>query len=103
MSALIAIFALGVLPSAAAYILYFHAVSRLGTTRAAISNYLIPPIGILTGMLVLGEHPDLVTGLAFALVVCALTIGLSDRIWPRQARTHQLERANVPSMPRSWS
>jgi len=43
-SAIIAIIALGALPSAAAYILYFHAIKVLGSTRASISNYLIPPV-----------------------------------------------------------
>ena len=82
-AAIAATIALGVLPSAAAYLLYFRAVRVLGAGRAAITNYLIMPIGLICGVAALGERPDVLTLAALLLAGGALTLGVSDRIWPR--------------------
>jgi drug/metabolite transporter (DMT)-like permease len=78
MSSLVAILALGALPSAAAYVMYFHAIDVLGATRASLSMYVIPPLAILVGVLLLGERPGWSTAIAFVLAICALAIGVGE-------------------------
>jgi drug/metabolite transporter (DMT)-like permease len=54
-SALGALFALGALSTAVAYLLYFRLLERVGPTKTTTVTYLIPIVGMLGGTLVLGE------------------------------------------------
>jgi drug/metabolite transporter (DMT)-like permease len=59
----LAMAALGVLCTAAAFALYYQLIADLGATRAALSVYLAPVFSVITGLLYLGEK---VTGSAVA-------------------------------------
>jgi len=50
-----AAFAVGLLGTAVAYVLYFRLLRSIGPSRAMVVTYLIPVFGILWGHLVLGE------------------------------------------------
>ncbi|MEO6867771.1 MAG: EamA family transporter, partial [Gaiellales bacterium] len=76
-SVMLAILLLGVLPSGVAYVMYFHGVSVLGAQRAAYSNFLVPPVAILSGVIALGELPTLATLVALALASIALGVGVT--------------------------
>lgn len=78
-SSLVAIIVLGVLPTGAAYVLFFSGVRTLGATQAAFSNFLVPPVAVVAGLVLLGEVPDARTVIALGLATAALAIGLGGR------------------------
>jgi drug/metabolite transporter (DMT)-like permease len=51
----LALAALGVLCTAAAFALYYRLIADVGATRAALSVYLAPIVSVLTGAIALGE------------------------------------------------
>ena len=53
---LLSLLALGALGTGAAYVLTVMAVGRVGATKAAATAFLIPPVALLLGVLVRGEH-----------------------------------------------
>jgi len=78
-TSLFAIIALGVLPSGVAYVWYFAGVRALGATTAAFSNFLVPPVAVFLGVVVLGEVPDARTLVALVFAIGALWLGLGRR------------------------
>jgi drug/metabolite transporter (DMT)-like permease len=48
--------ALGALGTGVAYVLTVMAAGRVGATRASATAFLIPPVALLLGVLVRGEH-----------------------------------------------
>lgn len=69
-----AIVTLGVFASAIATIVFFQLVRLAGATATAMVNYLIPGLGVLWGVLFLGERPGWPELAALALIVCALML-----------------------------
>ena len=67
--------ALGVLPTAFAYVLYFRLLAQVGVTRASAVTFLIPVFGVLWGAVFLGEAvtPTVLAGAAVILAGTALT------------------------------
>jgi drug/metabolite transporter (DMT)-like permease len=60
---LLALLALGVLGTGVAYVLQAMAAGHVGATRASATTFLIPPVALALGVVVLGER---VAGLAIA-------------------------------------
>ena len=54
-NALISVLVLGVVNTFVAYIFYYFVVRELGVSRAAMVTYIIPPVGIVLGALLLQE------------------------------------------------
>ena len=78
---LIAAFAYSVLMvSVFAYLLWFHILTVSGATAASSYHFLIPPLGMLFGWLLLGEH--LAAADLFGIVPVALGIYLVTRPAP---------------------
>ena len=73
-----AAFALAVLCTAFAYVLYYRLIVKVGAARTVTVAYLIPVFGVLWGALFLGESftLDMALGCAVILVGVALTTGL---------------------------
>lgn len=71
---LAAIAVLAVLPTAAATLIYFKLLQRLGATTLSQINYLIPIVGFTWGVLVLGEQPGWRAGIALALVLTGIAL-----------------------------
>jgi drug/metabolite transporter (DMT)-like permease len=68
---------LGAVPTALAFSTWAYALARMDAGSLGVSTYLVPPIVILLGWLLLGEVPP---GLAFAGgAVCLLGVALSRR------------------------
>lgn len=63
---------LGVGPTALAALLYFLLVPRIGAGRLQQVNYVVPVIGMILGIVVLGERPEAHALLAIALVMLAV-------------------------------
>lgn len=72
--ALAAIAALAVLSTALAAVIFFHLLASAGATFTALSNYLIPPSGLLWGVLFLAERPSLNALLALAMILAAVAV-----------------------------
>ena len=53
---LLALLALGALGTGVAYVLTVFAAGRVGATKASATAFLIPPVALLLGVLVRGEH-----------------------------------------------
>jgi drug/metabolite transporter (DMT)-like permease len=52
----IALVALGFICTACAYILYFRLIADIGPVRSLTVTFLIPPFGVLWGVMFLDEH-----------------------------------------------
>jgi drug/metabolite transporter (DMT)-like permease len=70
-------FALGVLCTAIAYLLYFRLIADVGPTRALTVTFLLPVFGMLWAAIFLGEAitPTMAAGCASVLVGTALILG----------------------------
>lgn len=73
-ASVLAVVVLGILPTGVATLIYFRLVSSLGATVFSQVNYLIPVLGVVWGVALLGERPGLeaVTALTLILVGVAL-------------------------------
>lgn len=65
---------LGLLGSALAYIIYFGLLHRLGPTRLSMVTYIPPIVGVLLGILFLGEPFHLLSMLGALLILSGITI-----------------------------
>jgi drug/metabolite transporter (DMT)-like permease len=72
---------LGLGPTALATILYFRLISSAGPTFMSIVNYLSPPVAVLLGVTLMGEHPGVNAYAGLALILSG--IALSQ--WQRRA------------------
>lgn len=81
---LLAVVALGLIPTAGGYLLLFHIIARAGAGFSSFNNYLIPLFGVLWGALFLGEEVELRALGALGLVFLGLA---APRLLPRFRRT----------------
>lgn len=70
--ALWALLALGVFPTAIASLIYFRVIKNLGATTFAQINYIIPILGGMWGILILGEMLTWNVFVALVLVMCGI-------------------------------
>lgn len=78
----IAVLWLGVLGSAMAYLLFFRIIASWGATRTSLVTYLLPVVGILLGVIVLGEQIDLRILVGTVLIVGGIAL-VNSRIGGR--------------------
>jgi drug/metabolite transporter (DMT)-like permease len=71
-AALASVAASGVVAMALAYLGYFVLIDRAGPSFAALYAYLVPPLGVLVGVVFLGEKLTLEHLGGLALVLCGL-------------------------------
>lgn len=78
---ILSIVALGGLSSGVAVVAYMYLIQSTGPVRASVVTYMIPPIGVLLGWLVLDEAVgwSLIVALAFILGGVALVQGINPR------------------------
>ena len=79
--------ALGILGTAVAYVLYFGLIAGAGASKAILVTYLVPPIAVAYGALILDEsvRPMAIAGLALILGGVALGTGSIRLTRRRQA------------------
>ena len=78
-----AVFALALLSTALAYILYFRLINIAGATNASLVTLLVPPSAILLSTAFLGERLGVEDWLGLALIILGLLVldgRLTDRI-----------------------
>ena len=78
--------ALGIVGTAVAYVIYFGLIAGAGASKAILVTYLVPPIAVAYGALILNEsvRPTAIAGLALILGGVALGTG-SVRLARRRA------------------
>jgi drug/metabolite transporter (DMT)-like permease len=65
---------LGLLGSGVAYLLFFHLIAAWGATRTTLVTYIMPPVGILLGVVVLRESMDLRVIVGTALIIGGIAL-----------------------------
>jgi drug/metabolite transporter (DMT)-like permease len=70
--AVLAVLALGILCAGVVYVLFVALIDRAGPTFASFSNFLVPLVGVLLGVLFLGERPAASDLIALALIIAGL-------------------------------
>jgi drug/metabolite transporter (DMT)-like permease len=65
---------LGLLGSCLAYLLYFYLINTWGATRASLVTYVFPVVGVLLGVVFLGETADSRLILGSLLVVAGIAL-----------------------------
>jgi drug/metabolite transporter (DMT)-like permease len=82
-SALAWVVYLGVMPTAVAFTTWAYALARSSAGRLGASTYLVPPLTVLGGWVLLGEVPTALAGVGG--VVCLVGVAVSRRR-PRETR-----------------
>ncbi|MFL5515425.1 MAG: DMT family transporter [Gemmatimonadales bacterium] len=95
---LLSLVALGALGTGMAYVLTVIAAGRVGATKASATAFLIPPVSLLLGVLVRGEHVARVSVLGG--VVCLAGAWLMRRAQMEQA-AHPPARVRSAPSPRA--
>jgi drug/metabolite transporter (DMT)-like permease len=66
---------LGVLGTAAAYLLFFTIIAGAGAAYAALVTYLVPPVALAYGAIFLGESIGVAALVGLALIFAGVTLG----------------------------
>jgi len=66
---LAALAALGVICTAAAFLVFFRLIAEVGPARATVITYVNPAVAVALGVLVLGEHLTATIGVSFVLIL----------------------------------
>jgi drug/metabolite transporter (DMT)-like permease len=66
---LAALAALGVICTAAAFLIFFRLIAEVGPARATVITYVNPAVAVTLGVLVLGEHLNAAIGVSFVLIL----------------------------------
>ncbi|MGY2186950.1 DMT family transporter [Pseudomonas sp. SDO5591_S426] len=76
----LAVFALGIFPSALAYLTWAYVLAHVDLSRATMTLYLVPPMAMLIASFALGERPTLMVGVgAVVVLISVLALNLERR------------------------
>ena len=76
--------ALGVPALGIAYVLYFALITQAGAVRAMLVTYLVPPLALAYGALILGESIDASDVFGALLILVGVALG-AGRLRARRA------------------
>ena len=75
---------LGVFSSGLAYLLYYNLMAEIGPTRTMMVSYLMPVVGVVLGVAILGEHSDWSMLVGGAVVLVSIwVINQKDKKTPK--------------------
>jgi drug/metabolite transporter (DMT)-like permease len=66
---LLSLAGLGVVCTAAAFLVFFRLIAEVGPARATVITYINPAVAVTLGVLVLGEHLTAAIGVSFVLIL----------------------------------
>jgi drug/metabolite transporter (DMT)-like permease len=66
---LLSLAALGVVCTAAAFLVFFRLIAEVGPARATVITYVNPAVAVALGVIVLGEHLTATIGVSFVLIL----------------------------------
>ena len=70
-----AVVTLGVICTAAAFVLFFRLIAEVGPARATVITYVNPAVALVLGVVVLDEAFTIVTAIGFALILLGSVLG----------------------------
>lgn len=83
----LAVFALGIFPSALAYLAWAYVLVHVDLSRATMTLYLVPPMAMVIASFTLGERPTLMVGVgAVVVLISVLALNLERRAVVQVAR-----------------
>jgi drug/metabolite transporter (DMT)-like permease len=82
LDSVLAVAALGLLPTAIGYILVFRIIASAGAGFSSFNNYLVPLFGVFWGVLILDEQPQPQALAGLVIVLAGLA---APRLWPGRA------------------
>jgi drug/metabolite transporter (DMT)-like permease len=87
------IVALGVFGTAIALLFFYRLLNRYGAARASLVTYLLPPVALVYGVLILDEEITLNAALGFVVILAgvALGSGVGGRLRRRRRRPAETE------------
>jgi drug/metabolite transporter (DMT)-like permease len=65
---------LGLLGTGFAFILYFYLIHSVGPTRTTLVTYIFPLVGLVLGVIVLGEKLDLRLVVGAGLIIISVAV-----------------------------
>lgn len=71
---ILALLELGTIGTAATYVMFFYFIRTWGSTATSLNTYLQPVVGVLLGVLILGERPSLLGWAALAIIGCGVAL-----------------------------
>ena len=90
--AIAAIVVLGVVGTALAFVIMYRLIAEIGAGRANLVSYLIPPVSLAYGVLLLGESFTVAAFAGLALILAGVAVASR----PRPA---EIEVADIPVIP----
>lgn len=75
--ALLSLLALGVVCTAAAFVVFFALIAEVGPSRATVITYINPAVALLLGVMVLDERVTAVTAAGFGLILVGSVLATS--------------------------
>jgi drug/metabolite transporter (DMT)-like permease len=76
----LAVVALGIFPSALAYLAWAYVLAHVDLSRATMTLYLVPPTAMAIASIALGEQPTLMVGVgAWVVLISVLALNLERR------------------------
>jgi len=76
---LLALGGLGLLCTAAAFVMFFELIGEVGPTRAVVFTYVNPAVAVAAGVLLLGEPLTVAVVASFALILLGSALAAGRR------------------------
>jgi drug/metabolite transporter (DMT)-like permease len=92
------IVALGVFGTAIALLFFYRLLNRYGAARASLVTYLLPPVALVYGVLILDERVTLNAALGLVLILAGVALGSGVGARLRR-RARAVEREVEPACP----
>ena len=84
--------ALGIFGTAVALLFFYRLLNRFGAARASLVTYLLPPVALVYGVLILGEEVTLNAALGLVLILAGVALGSgADGLLRRRRRAAEPE------------
>jgi drug/metabolite transporter (DMT)-like permease len=93
------IVALGILGTAVALLFFYRLLNRYGAARASLVTYLLPPVALVYGVLILDEQVTLNAALGLVLILAGVALGSGADGLLRRRRRGQAEPEIEPACP----
>jgi drug/metabolite transporter (DMT)-like permease len=94
-----AVATLGVLCTAAAFVVYTFLIREAGTTRATVITYINPLVALVLGVILLGERPGLGAFGGLVLILCGSWAATGGRVPRRRRPIGRSRRARLGGGP----
>jgi drug/metabolite transporter (DMT)-like permease len=91
---------LGVLGTAFALLLYYRLLNRYGAARSSLVTYLLPPVALFYGVVILDEKITLNAALGLVLILAGVALG-SGAAFRRRRRGREAEAKPAPATPQA--